>query len=170
MFDLHGGEPPVRNRFKAIPIEEVAPLGPGDYAPRGMTPLNDAVVKTIRSIGGAIKKGDRAMLVILTDGLENASETSTDELRKLILAKEKAGWEFIYLGANQDTWAESEKIGLAQEGKSLAWNATQVGTADAMAVSADRAKSFRDDPDRYKRELSEVGRSVQSARRRKGKR
>ncbi len=54
-----------------------APLGPGDYAPRGATPLNDAVVKTIRKMAAQVKKGDRAMLVVLTDGLENASETPT---------------------------------------------------------------------------------------------
>ena len=60
-----------------------------------------------------VKKGHRAMLVILTDGLENASETSSADVRKLIHAREKRGWEFIYLGANQDAWAESQRIGLA---------------------------------------------------------
>ena len=167
MFDLNGNEPIVRPKFKAIPIDEVAPLGAGDYVPRGMTPLNDAVIKTIRGMSRAVRKGDRAMLVIITDGLENASEAPSSEVRKLILAKEQAGWEFIYLGANQDAWAESEKIGLAQAGKSLAWSATRTGTMDALGVSAERAKSFRDDPERYKAELSDVARNVDEEKRRR---
>ena len=170
MFDLHGNDPVVRPKYKAIPLEEVAPLGPGDYRPRGVTPLNDAVVKTIRGMSRAVKKGHRAMLVILTDGLENASETSSRDVRKLIHRKEKAGWEFIYLGANQDAWAESEKIGLGDSGKNLRWDASPAGTHDALAVSADRAKSFRDDPARYKAEARDLGDSVDSAKRRKRRR
>jgi uncharacterized protein YegL len=170
MFDLHGNDPVVRVKFKGIPIEDVTLLGPGDYAPRGATPLNDAVAKTIRKMSRAVKKGDRAMLVILTDGLENSSETSSREVRKLIHRKEKAGWEFIYLGANQDAWAESERIGLAQTGKSLGWEASPAGTRDALALSADRAKSFRDDPERYKAELAQLGDSVKDAKRRRPRR
>ena len=77
MFDLHGNDPVVRVKFDDIPVDEVDTLGPGDYMPRGATPLNDAVVKTIRSMDKRVKKGHRAMLVILTDGLENSSETSS---------------------------------------------------------------------------------------------
>ena len=50
MFDLSGGEPPVRVRFNGLPVAKVRPLGPHDYAPRGMTPLNDAVATTIRAL------------------------------------------------------------------------------------------------------------------------
>jgi Mg-chelatase subunit ChlD len=167
MFDLHANDPVVRPKYRAIPLAEVAPLAPGDYRPRGATPLNDAVAKTIRGMSRAVKKGHRAMLVILTDGLENASETPSREVRKLIHRKEKAGWEFIYLGANQDAWAESERIGLGDRGKNLHWDATRKGTQDALAVSADRVKSFRDDPARYKAEAKDLGRSVESAKRRK---
>jgi uncharacterized protein YegL len=167
MFDLHANDPVVRPRYKAIPLAEVAPLGPGDYRPRGATPLNDAVVKTIRGMSRAVKKGHRAMLVILTDGLENASETVSREVRKLIHRKEKAGWEFIYLGANQDAWAESQKIGLADAGKNLGWQADDAGVADALEVSADRVKSFRDDPVRYKEEALGMRRSVEGEKRRK---
>jgi uncharacterized protein YegL len=170
MFDLHANDPVVRPKYKAIPLEEVAPLGPGDYRPRGATPLNDAVVKTIRGMSRAVRKGHRAMLVILTDGLENSSETPSREVRKLIHRKEKAGWEFIYLGANQDAWAESEKIGLGDHGKNLRWDASPTGTHDALAVSADRAKSFRDDPARYKAEARDLGDSVETAKRRKRRR
>lgn len=160
MFDLHGQGPIVRTKFAGIPLDEVAPLGPGDYMPRGSTPLNDAVVKTVRSIARKVKKDDRAMLVVLTDGFENSSETPTSEVRKLIGRKEKAGWEFIYLGTNQDAWAESQKIGLGARGKHFNYDASPEGTVSAMQVSADRAVTFREDGERYKAEADELGDAI----------
>ena len=160
MFDLRGGEDAVRVKFSDLPLRRVRLLGPSDYAPNGMTPLNDAVVRTI----GALEKlaapkskaktatPDRVMIVILTDGLENASETSSDEVRKQILAKEAEGWEFVYLGANQDTWAATQSIGLDQRGKHFAWDASGAGVSAALKVSGDRVKRFRDAPDEYQTE------------------
>jgi uncharacterized protein YegL len=158
MFDLVGGEPPVRVHFSDLPLRKVRMLGPSDYAPRGSTPLNDAVSRTIGALEklarpkSGKKKTDRVMIVILTDGLENASETTSAELRKLIHAKEADGWEFVYLGANQDTWAATEGIGLAQRGKHFAWEASAGGVSAALKVSGDRVKRFRDAPAEYRAE------------------
>lgn len=155
MFDARGGEPPVRARFTDLPLAKVRPIGPSDYMPHGATPLNDAVAKTIRTLAKAAratKKGgepDRVMIVVLTDGLENASETSSDEVREMILAKEAVGWEFLYLGANQDTWAATEGIGLDRRGKHMSWQASPAGVGAAMRVGGERARTFRDDAARY---------------------
>ena len=156
MFDLSGNDSVVRVKFDDIPVDEVATLGPADYAPRGATPLNDAVVKTIRRMDKRVKKGHRAMLVILTDGFENSSETSSSDVRKLIHSREKRGWEFIYLGANQDAWAESQKIGLAQAGKAFDFAGSPEGTLAALRVSGERAKRFRDAPAAYAAELERL--------------
>ena len=152
MFDLHGGEAPVRVRFSQLPLERVRPIGPSEYTPRGATPLNDAVARTIRAIRKQAGPGDRVMIVVLTDGLENASETSTGDLRNLILEQEAAGWEFIYLGANQDTWAATQGMGLDQRGKHFAWEASSAGVGAALKVSGSRAKRFRDEPEEYRAE------------------
>lgn len=164
MFDLHGGEPVVRMKYTSIPIDEVDSLGAGDYAPRGATPLNDAVVGTIRKMQKKVKKEDRAILVILTDGLENSSETSTDEVRKLINRKEKAGWEFIYLGANQDAWAAAQSLGVVAPGRSFDYQASPAGTADALALSADRVQSFRASRSAYEVEAEQLGRRSKDSR------
>lgn len=162
MFDARGGEPPVRVRFSDLPLESVRPIGPSEYAPHGATPLNDAVRKTIRALeklSRPRKKGgtpDRVMIVILTDGLENASETSSAEVRKLILAKEAEGWEFLYLGANQDTWAATEGIGLNRRGKHMGWVASPAGVSAAMRVGGERAKRFRDAPVEYAAESEKL--------------
>jgi Mg-chelatase subunit ChlD len=84
------------------------------FVPRGMTPLNDAIAKTAQAIEKAdLREGENVAFVILTDGLENASrEYSRDAVRKLLtrLQKEK-NWLVIYLGANQDAFAEGAARG-----------------------------------------------------------
>jgi uncharacterized protein YegL len=157
MFDLHGNDPVVRVKFEGIPVSEVDTLGPGDYAPRGATPLNDAVVKTIKAMDARVKEGHRAMLVILTDGYENSSRAPSGKVRKLIHEREKRGWEFIYLGANQDSWAESQRIGIADRGKQFDFDASPAGTRAALRASGERAKKFRDAPCEYRAELHELG-------------
>ncbi len=156
MFDLNGNDPVVRQKFEDIPVAEVATLGPGDYAPRGATPLNDAVIKTIKAMDERVKEGHRAMLVILTDGLENSSRASSRKVRKLIHEREKLGWEFIYLGANQDSWAESQRIGIADRGKQFDFEASPAGTRAALRASGERAKKFRDAPAEYRVELEQL--------------
>ncbi len=150
MFDLHGNDKVVRTKFRSIPVAEVDTLGPDAYSPRGATPLNDAVVHTIRSMDKRVKKGHRAMLVVLTDGFENSSETSSRDVRTLILEREKRGWEFIYLGANQDAWAESSRVGIVGRGKSFNVPASPAGYDAALRASGARAKKFRDAPDEYR--------------------
>ena len=54
------------------------------------------------------------IVVIITDGMENAStEFTKAKVKELISEKqEKAGWDFIYLGANIDAAEEADAIGV----------------------------------------------------------
>lgn len=159
-FDRHGHDPVVRYAYAGIPLDEVDVVPPEFYRPRGATPLNDAVVGTIRKIDAAKGAKDRAILVILTDGLENASETSSKKVGKLIAAKEAEGWEFIYLGANQDSWADSGQIPVAPRGKKFDFEASAEGTRAALRHSAARVGRYRAAPDEYRAELDEMGDSI----------
>jgi Mg-chelatase subunit ChlD len=167
MFDLSGNEPVTRVKVDNVPLPEVTDIAAMDYRPRGATPLNDAVVATIRRLDKRIDRGDRAVMVVLTDGYENASETTTRHLRKLVLEKERAGWEFIYLGANQDSWAESQKFAMAAPGKSFDFDATNEGINEVWELSADRVKTFRDAPERYEAEGRAMGRKASEENRKR---
>lgn len=101
------------------------------FVPRGMTPLNDAIGKTVARIDKeTLLEGENVALVILTDGLENASrEYSRDAVRKLLerVQKEK-NWLVIYLGANQDAFAEGAARGIAAA-QSMAFDVDRVPEA-----------------------------------------
>lgn len=55
----------------------------------------------------------KVIIAILTDGAENSSRGIThDELKRLIEQKTQAGWQFLYLGANQDAFTIGASMGI----------------------------------------------------------
>lgn len=84
-------------------VKDVKPLDTSTYRPRGYTPLYDAIGATIRDLEQQADHGDKVkIVVILTDGLENASkEFNRGDIFDLIKKKEEEGWKFLYLGADQ---------------------------------------------------------------------
>ncbi len=96
--------------YERKPIEEVSKLTPKEYYVRGCTALMDAIGKTISSLAKKIKN-NKVLFVITTDGLENASrEYSKEKVRKLI--EKHSNWEFIYIGADIDSYSEASQIGI----------------------------------------------------------
>jgi hypothetical protein len=101
----------ILNVYEDVPIGEVVPLTHKTFTPRGSTALFDAIGHTIK----IITDGDPPTIIILTDGHENASNIYTkSHVKDLIDTKTKDhGWNFVYLGANQDAFAVSGDIGIA---------------------------------------------------------
>ena len=61
------------------------------------------------------RRGDPAdqLVVILTDGMENASQEWTrDTLFRRISKLRKKGWTFVFLGANQDSYAAGSQMAM----------------------------------------------------------
>jgi len=97
-------------------IHSVADLTRESYRPRALTNLYDAIARLVHDTEDYMKRmspAPRVMCTIMTDGEENSStEYTRAAIFKLITDKEKEGWAFVYLGANQDAWAASESIGI----------------------------------------------------------
>lgn len=102
-----------------VSIRKVKPLTERDYCVRGCTALLDAVGGAVRYISKvqkalpAHRRAKSVMFVITTDGYENASRKySYKKVKKLIEAKRKAGWEFVFMGANIDSAEEASRLGI----------------------------------------------------------
>lgn len=98
-------------------IRRIRPMTEEQYETGGTTALLDAVGSTILKmdkVEDINRRGTKVIFVIITDGLENASEEfTTPKVKKLISDRqEKCGWDFIYLGANIDAAEEAEAIGV----------------------------------------------------------
>lgn len=93
-------------------IEKVKKLTRKDYEAGGCTALLDAVGDAVEKAGRS-RCGNKTVVIVITDGLENASVNYTyKEIREKIASRRLQGWEFIFLGANIDVAAEAEKIGI----------------------------------------------------------
>ena len=97
-------------------IASVADLSRESYCPRAMTNLYDALAKLVHDTEAHIKDMSpkpEVICTIMTDGMENSSvEYNRKTVSDLISEKEREGWAFVYLGANQDAWAVGESIGI----------------------------------------------------------
>ena len=117
-------------------IQKVDPMTNEVYFARGMTALLDAIGKTINTIDARHKTAvdsavpDKTVVVIMTDGMENASrEYSYRAIKELIERKQKeSGWEFLFMGANIDAIGTAGKMGISPN-RAANYHADSVGTA-----------------------------------------
>lgn len=124
LFDHH-----IEFLHDRVPLEKLSKLTNQDYYVRGSTALLDAIGTTIKHLIRTRKHKSlhhlpsKTMVVITTDGMENASRYySYEDINTMIRRqKHEYDWEFIFLGANIDTFNVAAKMG----------------------ISADRASSFR---------------------------
>ena len=123
-----------------ISSKELSDFKEGDIVTGGMTALYDAIGETIESDP---EDDSDVIFIILTDGLENASRKYTrSQIRKMVKEKEAKGWKFIYLGANQDSYAESNNIGL-NAGVSYDYEANVRGLNRLMTTVSDTVRCMR---------------------------
>ena len=100
------------------PIADVPAL---DLQPRGSTALLDAMGKLITDSGArlaALSEAERpgtVIVAIMTDGHENASQEWTHPAIKALVEQQTGqwGWQFLYMGADQDAIEVGRNIGVA---------------------------------------------------------
>ncbi len=99
----------------AARVEDVPQLDAGRYAPRSGTPLLDALGTLLDHAERRARGRDEdPVVVVFTDGEENASQQWTRaSLFERIKGLEAKGWAFVFLGANQDSYAEAGALGFA---------------------------------------------------------
>ena len=133
--------------YNEVDIKEVEEITSNTWYPRGMTALYDAIGKTINTIKSNESKRkslyDKTLVCIVTDGEENDSrEYNSISIKSLISESEKEGWEFIYLGANQDAFAESSKFGISYR-NTLNYTANTGGVSSAFDNMVYYTTSYR---------------------------
>jgi Mg-chelatase subunit ChlD len=109
--------------------------------PRGGTALLDAVGRAINETGerlAAMPEANRpglVVFVVMTDGEENSSrEFRKSQIKeKISHQQDKYGWQFVFLGANQDAFAEAGAMGMQAQ---AAANFTPGKVLHAMAAAS----------------------------------
>lgn len=132
--------------YDARPVADVPAL---DLRPRGSTALLDAIGRLVTDSGQDLaarpeeERPGTVIVAIMTDGLENASREWTHPAIKALVEQQTAqfGWQFLYLGADQDAIEVGASLGVARD------HAITYGrgkSREAMTTASGKVKGLRD--------------------------
>ncbi len=109
-----------------------------DATPRGMTPLYDAIGRIVALAES--EKPSKAVIVIMTDGQENASQEVNRAGAKAALDRARAkGWEVVFLGAEFANFDDATGVGQTSS-RNMAVSKEQM--ADSMNRLAQKSKDY----------------------------
>lgn len=130
----------VKEVYRGKDVNSVEYLDENNYAPGGMTAMNDGIGVAIDAIGKWLdgmkesEKPEKNLIVIMTDGLENASREYTSErVREMIKHQEdKYSWTFMYLGTDITDAQAAVDLGIKYRG----FSARKDVAANYLSVSS----------------------------------
>lgn len=132
--------------YKAAPITEVDAV---QLVPRGSTALLDAVGRAITETKQRLNstpekdKPGIVIFVIITDGKENASrEYNKSTIKNMIENAQNEGWQFTFLGANQDAFAEAGSLGIARSAI-MEYDTTAAGVQSSFTAACSNVTRMR---------------------------
>ena len=114
------GREKVRLIHGYTPIPDCKPLTTKDYDPCGMTPLRDAVLKSITGLvnyGQTLRDNGtrtKSIVLVLSDGFENASRVSGTKVKRLsedVLRAQEFILSYIFFGDQADGDKAAKDIG-----------------------------------------------------------
>ncbi len=112
LFD--GNSHGINKRVEIARVPELYYVADGNY-----TAIYDSLTSNLKKLK-AETEGEKTIVVIMTDGEDNASmnynESSTREIIKECIA---LGWEFIFLGANKYAIKTGQMIGIKESNLAL---------------------------------------------------
>jgi hypothetical protein len=136
--------------YENLDIRMVPELTHKTFVPRSTTALYDAIGKTIVSNLHRFEKineedkPEKVIVVILTDGHENAShEFDQKQIFDMIKHQEnKNDWEFVFLGANQDAMEVGHTLGV-KRGSSMTYAASSRGVNKLFRSVTKKMSAYR---------------------------
>ena len=166
--------------YDMVPVEKVKELTSKEYRPCCCTPLYDAMGISINALYNAIKDKEdaTAMVTVITDGLENASKEYSGKAIKALVErmKDEEGWNFAYIGTNQDVRATSASLSIDnhmefrddEAGMREAWEKERkakmsmfsrfsMGFAATSSMTSAERKAYRSMENRSSKNYHEIG-------------
>lgn len=134
----------------AVDLQTVGELTSAQYYARGSTALLDAVGRTIMDTAGKMERENicparrRVIVMIMTDGYENASKEYSKADVKALIEKTTNDykWNYIFMGANIDSAAEASSIGISRR-HAANYSADSAGVKESFSRMDEAAKEVR---------------------------
>ena len=122
----------------AVPAFRWTEIDPAEAAPRGYTPLFDAIGRLTALVEQ--RNPDKAVITIITDGEENASTEMTREGARAALERLKSkGHQVVFLGADFNAFTAGVRRGRRREPRRCRWRAAAITVAQTRHCCADES-------------------------------
>ena len=135
----------------AVDLKQIPELTSAEYFARGTTALFDATGRTIVETLSRMERDKicpakrRVLVLIMTDGYENASKEFTKaKVKALVEATQKQyDWNYVFIGANIDAAAEAGGIGINHR-HAAQYAPTPRGVHESFARMSEAADEVRE--------------------------
>jgi hypothetical protein len=150
----------------------IANVGPLVLEPRGSTALLDSMGRLVVDAGARLaslpehERPGTVVVAVMTDGFENASREWTHASIKALVDQQTSdyGWQFLYMGADQDAVEVGKGLGIAAD-HAMTWSRgsakAAMGATSAMVADLRRARAA--DPAAAMRAYTEAERAEATA-------
>lgn len=141
-FDDHGGFQFEIIRDRITPATW-RPVTAQEIEARGGTPLNDAIgrIVSLAKAGFSGLPYDKAAIIIVTDGFENASREITAQAAKALLADcRNRGWQVIMLGADYDNMVQA--VGTYDNNVNQTFGTASANLSATTSLLASKRKTY----------------------------
>lgn len=137
-------------QFEGRRVQESPLLEEFTYDPKGNTSLLEAITRTIDRTGDRLRsmteplRPEKVVFVIITDGEENWSpkEYTIERVNEMIKHQtDKYGWEFVYLGANQDAITNAARLGI-RPGNTMGYQHLDKGYRHLFVSLSDNLRNY----------------------------
>lgn len=112
----------VDHLYYMKPVEHAYKMNNENYMPSGSTAMLDAMAETMAALSQLQQQSNKeipttVVMVILTDGYENASQRYTlKNVKEMVEEREASGtWTFSFLGATLDAVDVAEQMSIRRE-------------------------------------------------------
>lgn len=120
------------------------------FKPRGSTALYDGMKHATDEVGAALalqaedERPGKVMVVVITDGQENASRTATlEQIAAMVKTqRETYSWEYIFIGANQDAILTAAKFDIPMA-CALTYSANDAGLESSLESLTKGTRRYR---------------------------
>lgn len=133
-----------------VPLNDVSELTLDTYRTGGYTALNEAVCKTVDSVGARLaampeeERPGKVLVVVITDGQENFSKgfTKANAMERVTHQREKYNWEFVWMGCDISQVAEGVSLGVSTA-NAVMYSNTSAGVASAYQSISSNTAAYR---------------------------
>lgn len=126
----------------------IADMTERDYCPQGGAALLDAMggaidhIRKLHEAASPARRPARTMVIIMTEGRENAScRYTAEKVRALVQQQEERGWEFIFLGADIEAMKVADGLGIPLD-HAVQYEANPAGCRSSWSTLGNLAQVF----------------------------